>query len=78
MAGTITITVHSLDISECSYPSMRFFASFAGAISTLPTASVRDAKDKSVRVAARSDTAFFVCGNMAFHGDYTPGTMFPS
>jgi len=37
-----------------------------------------DANDKSMRLASRSGYRVFVCDNMAFHGDYTPETMFPN
>ena len=36
---------------------------------------VRNANDKSMRLAMTVGYRVFVCDNMAFHGDFTPGTM---
>ena len=36
---------------------------------------VRNANDKSMRLAMTVGYRVFVCDNMAFHGDFTPATM---
>jgi hypothetical protein len=37
---------------------------------------IRNANDKSMRLALTVGYRVFVCDNMAFHGDYAPETMF--
>ncbi len=37
---------------------------------------VRNSNDKSMRLALTVGYRVLVCDNMAFHGDFTPGTMF--
>ena len=39
---------------------------------------VRNSNDKSMRLALTVGYRVIVCDNMAFHGDFTPGTMLPS
>jgi len=39
---------------------------------------VRNSNDKSMRLALTVGYRVFVCDNMAFHGDFTPVTMWPS
>ncbi|MGB6879265.1 MAG: hypothetical protein WBD94_06820 [Candidatus Acidiferrales bacterium] len=36
---------------------------------------MRNANDKSMRLALTVGYRVFVCDNMAFHGDFTPATM---
>ena len=36
---------------------------------------IRNANDKSMRLAMTVGYRVFVCDNMAFHGDFTPATM---
>jgi hypothetical protein len=39
---------------------------------------LRNSHDKSMRLAMTCGYRVFVCSNMAFAGDFTPGTMLPS
>jgi hypothetical protein len=39
---------------------------------------LRNSHDKSFRLSCTVGLRVFVCENLAFHGEYTPGTMFPN
>ena len=39
---------------------------------------LRNSHDKSFRLSCTVGLRVFVCENLAFHGEYTPGTMSPS
>jgi|SRR6516164_86100 len=38
---------------------------------------LRNSHDKSFRLSCTVGLRVLVCGNLAFHGEYAPGTMFP-
>jgi hypothetical protein len=39
---------------------------------------LRNSHDKSFRLSCTVGLRVFVCENLAFHGEYTPETMFPN